>query len=56
MGRIVSSVTVSSYLETDKTIRCEALVDTDASQMILPLARKDRLGHRLVPVKHLDAK
>jgi len=44
MGRIVSSVTVSNYLEPDKSIRCDALVDTGASHMILPLAWKDRLG------------
>ena len=44
MGRIISSVTVSNYLEPEKTIRCDALVDTGASHMILPLAWKARLG------------
>lgn len=44
MGRIISSVTISNYLEPDKTIRCDALVGTGASHMILPLAWKDRLG------------
>lgn len=44
MGRIISSVSVSNYLEPDKTIRCDALVDTGASHMILPKAWKERLG------------
>lgn len=44
MGRIVSLVTVSNAVDPSKTIRCEALVDTGASFLVLPLAWKNRLG------------
>src|SRR2546429_3372082 len=44
MGRIVASVTVGSVAETTKSLRCDALVDTGASHMVLPTAWKERLG------------
>jgi predicted aspartyl protease len=44
MGRIVSSVTITSIADPSKTLRCDALVDTGASFMVLPNAWKDRLG------------
>ena len=44
MGRIVTPVTISSFTDPTKTIRCDALVDTGASPMVLPSAWKDRLG------------
>ena len=44
MGRIVSSVTINNVSDPSKTIRCDALVDTGASYMVLPRAWKDRLG------------
>jgi hypothetical protein len=44
MGRIVSSVTITSIADPSKNLRCDALVDTGASFMVLPNAWKDRLG------------
>ena len=44
MGRIVSSVKIDNLTDPDKSLRCEALVDTGASYMILPTAWRDRLG------------
>lgn len=44
MGRIVASVKIGNLTEPDKTIRCDALVDTGASHMVLPSAWRDRLG------------
>ncbi len=44
MGRIVTSVAVENILEPKKNIRCDALVDTGASHLILPTAWRERLG------------
>jgi predicted aspartyl protease len=44
MGRIVASVTIDNVLDPSKSLRCDALVDTGASHMVLPAAWKDRLG------------
>lgn len=44
MGRIVASVTITNISEPTKNLRCDALVDTGASFMVLPNAWKDRLG------------
>lgn len=44
MGRIVSSVTITSISDPSVSLRCDALVDTGASFMVLPTAWKDRLG------------
>ena len=44
MGRIVSSVKIDNIYDPEKTIRCDALVDTGASYMVLPNTWKDRLG------------
>lgn len=44
MGRIVSSVTITNISDSPKSLRCDALVDTGASFMVLPNAWKDRLG------------
>ncbi|MCG3197042.1 MAG: hypothetical protein GHCLOJNM_01525 [bacterium] len=44
MGRIITSVTIENLLSRDKRIHCDALVDTGASHMTLPLAWRDRLG------------
>jgi len=44
MGRIVASVKIENPSASDKKIRCDALVDTGASHMILPSAWRDRLG------------
>lgn len=45
MGRIVASVFIDNVLAPDKKIRCDALVDTGASHMVLPTAWKERLGN-----------
>ena len=44
VGRIVASVTIENATDLSKTLRCDALVDTGASLMVLPRAWKDRLG------------
>ena len=41
---IIVSVKIENALDSSKRIRCNALVDTQVSQMILPSAWKDRLG------------
>ena len=44
MGRIVASVTVQNAAQQDASLRCDALVDTGASHLVLPAAWRDRLG------------
>jgi len=44
MGRIISSVKIENVADAGKSLRCDALVDTGASHMILPSAWRDRLG------------
>jgi predicted aspartyl protease len=44
MGRIIASVRIDNASDVSKGLRCEALVDTGASLMVLPSAWKDRLG------------
>src|SRR6185369_17555364 len=44
MGRIIASVTIDDVADKSKSIRCDALVDTGASFMVLPMAWRDRLG------------
>src|SRR6266566_6241339 len=44
MGRIVASVKIDNVLDPSKSLRCDALVDTGASHMVLPTAWKERLG------------
>jgi predicted aspartyl protease len=44
MGRIVASVKIDNVLDGSKSLRCDALVDTGASHMVLPAAWKGRLG------------
>ena len=44
MGRIVASVTIDSIFDSSKSLRCDALVDTGASYMVLPRAWKEWLG------------
>ena len=45
MGRIVASVTITNSIDPSKSLRCDALVDTGASLMVMPSAWKDRLGN-----------
>ena len=44
MGRIVSSVRIENVGDPSKSIRCDALVDTGASFLVLPNVWKDRVG------------
>jgi predicted aspartyl protease len=44
MGRILSSVRIENVADPSKSIRCDALVDTGASHLVLPSAWKERLG------------
>ena len=44
MGRISASVRVENVADSSHSIRCDALVDTGASHLVLPSAWKERLG------------
>ncbi len=44
VGRIVASVTIQNASDLSKGLRCDALVDTGASLMVLPSVWKDRFG------------
>lgn len=44
MGRIVASVQIQNLTDAEARIRCDALVDTGASYMVLPSAWRERLG------------
>lgn len=44
VGRIIASVQIGNVIDASKTFRCDALVDTGASHMVLPKAWKERLG------------
>jgi len=44
MGRILVSVKIENLTDREKIIRCDALVDTGASYMVLPTAWRERLG------------
>jgi predicted aspartyl protease len=44
MGRIIASVKIDNVSDASKSVRCDALVDTGASFMVLPTAWRDRLG------------
>jgi predicted aspartyl protease len=44
MGRIIASVKIENITDASKSLRCDALVDTGASFMVLPSAWKERLG------------
>ena len=44
MGIIVASVKIDNVSDPTKSLRCDALVDTGASFMVLPSAWRERLG------------
>lgn len=44
MGRIITSITIVNMLEPEHKIRCDALVDTGVSHLVLPSAWRERLG------------
>ncbi len=45
MGRIIANIKISNFAEPESVINCEALVDTDAANLVLPKAWKNKLGH-----------
>jgi len=45
MGRIITQVKITNFLDSSKAIEIDALVDTGASYLTLPSAWKDRLGN-----------
>lgn len=45
VGRLITSVTVENISDPSKKLRCDALVDTGASPLVLPSAWKERLGN-----------
>lgn len=53
MGRIVSSVRIENVSDPSQSLRCDALIDTGASFMVLPSAWKERLGD-LAVVEQID--
>ena len=44
MGRIIVPVKIENVFDSSNRLRCEALVDTGASLMVLPKAWKSQLG------------
>src|SRR5215813_60766 len=44
MGRIIAQVRITNVLDAPHEIHCDALVDTGAVSLVLPLAWRDRLG------------
>ena len=44
MGRIITSVKIDNVSDPSGSIRCDALVDTGATYMVLPSAWKERFG------------
>ena len=53
LGRISVKVRIGNLLEPDHVLTCDALVDTGSAYMVLPRARKDRLGS-LPTVRYID--
>ena len=53
MGRISASVKIENLSDAQKVIRCDALVDTGASFLILPSAWRERL-RKLDEIKTVD--
>ncbi len=53
MGRIVSNVKITNLFEKGSVISCDALVDTSAAYMVLPMAWKNRMG-KIDTVRHVD--
>jgi predicted aspartyl protease len=53
MGRIVANVHVGNLFDQDKSIECDALVDTGAAYLVLPKAWQNRLG-KLNLVREID--
>jgi len=55
MGRIVASVKIENVTDPAKSLRCDALVDTGASHLVLPNVWKERLaGLQLIRTLELE--
>jgi len=50
VGRIIASVSIANVAEPSASLRCDALVDTGAAYMTLPMAWRERLG----PLEEID--
>lgn len=44
MGRIIANVKITNLLDPERTLQCDATVDTGSAHMVLPTAWRDRLG------------
>lgn len=53
MGRIVANVKISNLFEPDKSLECDALVDTGSAHMVLPKAWQPKLGDLKV-IREID--
>ena len=53
MGRIVANVRIGNLLDPEKTLECDALVDTGSAYMVLPKAWQNRLGNLKV-IREID--
>ncbi|MEW6357627.1 MAG: hypothetical protein AB1696_14950 [Planctomycetota bacterium] len=53
MGRIVANVRISNLLDVEKHIECDALVDTGAAHLVLPMAWQGWLGDLKV-IREID--
>jgi hypothetical protein len=53
MGRIVANVRISNLFDPDKSLDCDALVDTGAAHMVLPKAWQPKLGDLKV-IREID--
>lgn len=53
MGRINATVKIKNIFEPASNITCDALVDTGAANMVLPIAWKERLGN-LTTIRKVD--
>ena len=53
MGRIVANVRIGNLFDPDKTLECDAMVDTGAAYMVLPKAWQSRLG-KLTAIREID--
>jgi hypothetical protein len=48
VGRIVTSVTIENALDLSKSLTCDALVDTGASLMVLPIGSHQAHGFEVI--------
>lgn len=53
MGRIVTTVRITNLFDPERSLECDALVDTGAAYMVLPRAWKARLGDLRV-IREID--